>query len=70
MRRGSTSVTTLTVPESEVQLRWVTADGREDSQPEYDDCAVRCTAQEDGKLAFACDVVPAENVVANVAIFV
>lgn len=23
MRRGSTSVTTLTVPESEVQLRWV-----------------------------------------------
>lgn len=28
MRRGSTSVTTLTVPESEVQLRWVTADGR------------------------------------------
>lgn len=43
--------------------------GSEDSQPEYDDCGVYCTEQANGELTFSCDVIPSENLTANIAIF-
>lgn len=43
--------------------------GAEDSQPEYDDCGVYCIEQSAGELTFICDIIPTENLTANIAIF-
>lgn len=44
--------------------------GSEASQPEYDDCAIVCSAQADGALTFYCGIRPGEDLAADVAIFI
>lgn len=42
--------------------------GEHDSYALWNDCGIRCTAQEDGKLTFAADSAPVSNVYVNVLI--
>lgn len=40
------------------------------SEPEYSECEIYCSGQEDGSLTFFCTCLPLEDVVANVLILI
>lgn len=59
-----------TIPVEEVTpTATVIVTGSEDSQPEYDDCGIHCIEQSAGELTFICNIIPTENLTANIAIF-